>query len=71
MGVIVFFGYLYSYILLLLHKIIKGKDQNICITLLEYLKQHHTIEWKNFVKDTKILTKESNIWWFYAVWEFI
>ena len=61
MGVIVFFSYLYSHILLLLHEIIKEKDQNMCMTLLKYLKQHHTMKQKNFVKDTKILTKELNI----------
>ena len=60
-GVIVFFGYLYSHILLLLHEIIKEEDQNMCMTLLEYLKQHHTMKQKNFVKNTKILTKKLNI----------
>ena len=29
------------------------------MTLLEYLKQLHPVEWDNFVKDTKILAEES------------
>lgn len=29
------------------------------MTLLEYLKQLHPVEWENFVKDTKILAEES------------
>ena len=29
------------------------------MTLFEYLKQLHPVEWDNFVKDTKILAEES------------
>ena len=29
------------------------------MTLLEYLKQLHPVEWENFVKDTMILAEES------------
>jgi 1,3-beta-glucan synthase len=29
------------------------------VTLLEYLKQLHPVEWENFVKDTMILAEES------------
>ncbi|CAE6440205.1 unnamed protein product [Rhizoctonia solani] len=46
-------------ILLSLREIIREEDQNTRVTLLEYLKQLHPIEWENFVKDTKILAEES------------
>ncbi|QRV97434.1 beta-1,3-glucan synthase [Ceratobasidium sp. AG-Ba] len=46
-------------ILLSLREIIREEDQNTSVTLLEYLKQLHPIEWENFVKDTMILAKES------------
>lgn len=46
-------------ILLSLREIIREEDQNIRVTLLEYLKQLHPVEWDNFVKDTKILAEES------------
>jgi 1,3-beta-glucan synthase len=46
-------------ILLSLREIIREEDLNIRVTLLEYLKQLHPIEWLNFVKDTKILAEES------------
>ncbi|KAG2741165.1 glycosyltransferase family 48 protein [Suillus brevipes Sb2] len=42
-------------ILLSLREIIREEDQNFRVTLLEYLKQLHSVEWDNFVKDTKIL----------------
>jgi 1,3-beta-glucan synthase len=45
-------------ILLSLREIIKEEDQNTRVTLLEYLKQLHPVEWDNFVKDTKILAEE-------------
>lgn len=45
-------------ILLSLREIIREEDQNTRVTLLEYLKQLHPIEWDNFVKDTKILAEE-------------
>ncbi|EAU84099.2 1,3-beta-glucan synthase [Coprinopsis cinerea okayama7 len=45
--------------LLSLREIIREEDQNTRVTLLEYLKQLHPIEWDNFVKDTKILAEES------------
>ncbi|TDL21303.1 hypothetical protein BD410DRAFT_815333 [Rickenella mellea] len=48
-------------ILLSLREIIKEEDQNTRVTLLEYLKQLHTVEWDNFVKDSKILAEESNV----------
>jgi hypothetical protein len=35
------------------------KIKNTRVTLLEYLKQLHPVEWENFVKDTKILAEES------------
>ncbi|CAO1613249.1 unnamed protein product [Sympodiomycopsis kandeliae] len=47
-------------ILLSLREIIREEDQNTRVTLLEYLKQLHPIEWDNFVKDTKILAEESS-----------
>jgi 1,3-beta-glucan synthase len=47
-------------ILLSLREIIREEDQNTRVTLLEYLKQLHPIEWDNFVKDTKILAEETN-----------
>lgn len=46
-------------ILLSLREIIREEDHNTRVTLLEYLKQLHPIEWDNFVKDTKILAEES------------
>ncbi len=46
-------------ILLSLREIIREEDQNTRVTLLEYLKQLHPIEWDNFVKDTKILAEET------------
>jgi len=45
--------------LLSLREIIREEDHNTRVTLLEYLKQLHPVEWKNFVKDTKILAEES------------
>jgi len=45
-------------ILLSLREIIREEDQNTRVTLLEYLKQLHPVEWDNFVKDTKILAAE-------------
>ncbi|KAG6897792.1 hypothetical protein C0992_010868, partial [Termitomyces sp. T32_za158] len=47
-------------ILLSLREIIREEDQNTRVTLLEYLKQLHPIEWDNFVKDTKILAEEND-----------
>ncbi|KAF4614803.1 hypothetical protein D9613_003048 [Agrocybe pediades] len=46
-------------ILLSLREIIREEDQNTRVTLLEYLKQLHPVEWDNFVKDTKILAEEA------------
>lgn len=46
-------------ILLSLREIIREEDQSTRVTLLEYLKQLHPVEWDNFVKDTKILAVES------------
>ncbi|KAI3613106.1 1,3-beta-glucansynthase [Moniliophthora roreri] len=46
-------------ILLSLREIIREEDKQTRVTLLEYLKQLHPIEWENFVKDTKILAEES------------
>ncbi|THH32853.1 hypothetical protein EUX98_g1321 [Antrodiella citrinella] len=49
-------------ILLSLREIIREEDQNTRVTLLEYLKQLHSVEWENFVKDTKILAEESEVY---------
>ncbi|KAK7680380.1 1,3-beta-D-glucan synthase [Cerrena zonata] len=49
-------------ILLSLREIIREEDQNTRVTLLEYLKQLHHVEWENFVKDTKILAEESDMY---------
>ncbi|KAK7062827.1 1,3-beta-D-glucan synthase [Paramarasmius palmivorus] len=46
-------------ILLSLREIIREEDKQTRVTLLEYLKQLHPVEWENFVKDTKILAEES------------
>ncbi|KAG8744009.1 1,3-beta-D-glucan synthase [Ceratobasidium sp. 414] len=46
-------------ILLSLREIIREEDQNTRVTLLEYLKQLHPLEWDNFVRDTKILAEEN------------
>ncbi len=48
-------------ILLSLREIIREEDQTTRVTLLEYLKQLHPVEWDNFVKDTKILAVESEM----------
>ncbi|KAF9045539.1 1,3-beta-glucan synthase [Panaeolus papilionaceus] len=45
--------------LLSLREIIREEDQSTRVTLLDYLKQLHPVEWENFVKDTKILAEES------------
>jgi 1,3-beta-glucan synthase len=42
-----------------LREIIREEDAKSRVTLLEYLKQLHPVEWDNFVKDTKILAEES------------
>lgn len=47
-------------ILLSLREIIREEDQTTRVTLLEYLKQLHPVEWDNFVKDTKILADEAD-----------
>ncbi|KAI0696362.1 1,3-beta-glucan synthase [Cytidiella melzeri] len=49
-------------ILLSLREIIREEDQNTRVTLLEYLKQLHPVEWANFVKDTMILAEESSMY---------
>ncbi|KAI8137499.1 1,3-beta-glucan synthase component-domain-containing protein [Fennellomyces sp. T-0311] len=46
-------------ILLSLREIIREEDQNTRVTLLEYLKQLHPVEWENFVKDTKVMVDEA------------
>lgn len=47
-------------ILLSLREIIREDDQFSRVTLLEYLKQLHPVEWDCFVKDTKILAEETS-----------
>ena len=47
--------------LLSLREIIREEDKNTRVTLLEYLKQLHPIEWENFVQDTKMLAQESDM----------
>ena len=37
-------------------------DLNTRITLLKYLQQLHSLEWENFVKGTKILARESDLY---------
>ncbi|KAI0049527.1 glycosyltransferase family 48 protein [Auriscalpium vulgare] len=49
-------------ILLSLREIIKEADIHSRVTLLEYLKQLHGLEWENFVKDTKILAQEAEMY---------
>ena len=46
-------------ILFSLREIIREEDQFSRVTLLEYLKQLHPVEWECFVKDTKILAEET------------
>ncbi|GMM33161.1 hypothetical protein DASC09_004860 [Saccharomycopsis crataegensis] len=48
-------------ILLTLKEIIREEDEYAHITLLEYLKQLHPMEWDCFVQDTKILVDETEI----------
>lgn len=47
-------------ILLSLREIIREDDQFSRVTMLEYLKQLHPVEWDCFVKDTKILADETS-----------
>ncbi|KAH9009512.1 1,3-beta-glucan synthase component-domain-containing protein [Lactarius deliciosus] len=49
-------------ILFSLREIIKESDINTRVTLLEYPKQLHGLEWENFVRDTKILAQESEMY---------
>ncbi|KAJ9052827.1 1,3-beta-D-glucan synthase [Entomophthora muscae] len=49
-------------ILLSLREIIREDSQNARVTLLEYLKSLHHIEWCNFVKDTKTLEQENALY---------
>ncbi|KAH9029110.1 1,3-beta-glucan synthase component-domain-containing protein [Lactarius hengduanensis] len=42
--------------------LIKESDINTRVTLLEYPKQLHGLEWENFVRDTKVLAQESEIY---------
>lgn len=42
-----------------MREIIREDDQFSRVTLLEYLKQLHPVEWDCFVKDTKILAEET------------
>ncbi|KAJ7598236.1 1,3-beta-glucan synthase [Mycena floridula] len=46
-------------ILFSLREIIREEDKMSRVTLLEYFKQLHSIEWDNFVKDTMMLAKET------------
>ncbi|KAG7848674.1 hypothetical protein KL941_001492 [Ogataea angusta] len=48
-------------ITLSLQEIIKKEDEYSNVTLLEYLKQLYPLEWHNFVRDTKLLAKESEL----------
>ncbi|KAI8986603.1 1,3-beta-glucan synthase component-domain-containing protein [Pilobolus umbonatus] len=48
-------------VLLSLREIIKEEDDSTRVTLLEYLKQLHGIEWENFVKDTKVLVRDADL----------
>jgi 1,3-beta-glucan synthase len=48
-------------IILSLREIIREEDKNARMTLLEYLKQLHPFEWENFVKDTKVLADEEEL----------
>lgn len=47
-------------ITLSLREIIREEDQYSNITMLEYLKKLHPLEWSCFVKDTKLLAEEFN-----------
>ncbi|EPB83425.1 1,3-beta-glucan synthase [Mucor circinelloides 1006PhL] len=47
-------------ILLSLREIIREEDTSTRVTLLEYLKQLHAVEWENFVKDTKMLVDDDD-----------
>ncbi|KAI9296638.1 1,3-beta-glucan synthase [Neoconidiobolus thromboides FSU 785] len=48
-------------ILLSLREIIREDDQFTRVTLLEYLKSLYSVEWDNFVKDSKVLAEENAI----------
>ncbi|OBA21715.1 1,3-beta-glucan synthase component GLS2 [Metschnikowia bicuspidata var. bicuspidata NRRL YB-4993] len=45
-------------IILLLKEIIREEDKYAQVTLLEYLKQLYSLEWVNFVRDTKLMAEE-------------
>ncbi|KAJ1673946.1 13-beta-glucan synthase, partial [Spiromyces aspiralis] len=47
-------------ILMSLREIIRETDQYTRVTVLEYLKALHPIEWENFVRDTKLLAEETS-----------
>ena len=44
-----------------LRDIIKEEDQYTPVTLLEYLKHPHLVEWDNLVKDIKVLAEEADM----------
>ena len=46
--------------MLSLREIIREEDTSTRVTLLEYLKQLHAVEWENFVKDTKMLVDDDD-----------
>lgn len=48
-------------ILLLLREIIREEDKYSQITMLEYLKQLHELEWSNFVRDSRQMAEESDL----------
>ncbi|KAJ1920292.1 1,3-beta-D-glucan synthase [Mycoemilia scoparia] len=47
-------------ILLSLREIIRETDKYTRVTVLEYLKALHPVEWENFVRDTKLLAEETS-----------
>ena len=48
--------------LLSLREIIREEDESTRVSLLEYLKQLHPVEWSHFIRDTRTIAEESGIY---------
>ena len=48
--------------LLSLREIIREEDETTRVSLLEYLKQLHPVEWSHFIRDTRTIAEESGMY---------
>ncbi|TIA75844.1 hypothetical protein E3P91_00230 [Wallemia ichthyophaga] len=48
--------------LLSLREIIREEDESTRVSLLEYLKQLHPVEWSHFIRDTQTIAEESGMY---------